>query len=180
MLDRGLGNRVGASGIASTMRRRLDVAGEKLLELGIESILRLARLEVEEAEDQRAGEAEQRRGERHAHAGDRRGEAGLEVVEHGRRIDPGLHAVDDAGDRMDRLEKAPERAKQAKENQKTDEIAAELAPLVEPGGDGIEDGAGGDGREAARARARVRASPPSARARGAWPTLRPVWRPSAN
>ena len=44
--------------------------------------------------------------------------------------------------------------KQAEENQKTDEIAAELASLVEPGGDRIQYGAGGDGREAARARAR--------------------------
>ena len=33
-------------------RRRLDVAGEKLLELGIEPILRLARLEIEKAKDQ--------------------------------------------------------------------------------------------------------------------------------
>ncbi len=134
--------------------RRLDVAGEKLLELGIKPILRLARLEVEEAEDERTREAEQRGGERDAHAGDRRREAGLKVVEQGRRIDPGFHAFDHPGDRMDRLEKAPERAKQPKENQKTDEIAAELASLVEPGGDGVQYGAGGDGREAARARAR--------------------------
>ena len=117
--------------------RRLHVAGEELLELGIESILRLARLEVEKAEDERAREAEQRGGERDAHAGDRRGKAGLEVIEHGRRIDPGFHAFDHAGDRMNRLEQAPERAKQAEENQKADEIAAELASLVEPGGDGI-------------------------------------------
>ena len=136
-------------------RRRLDVAGEKLLELGIEPILRLAGLEIEKAENQGTREAEQRGGERNAHAGDRRGQALLEVVEHGRRVDPGLHAVDDAGDRVDRLQQTPERAEQPEEDQEPDQIAAEFAALVEPRGDRIEDRARGDGRQASRARAGV-------------------------
>ena len=133
-------------------RRCLHVAGEELLELGIEAILRLPRLKVEKAEDEGACEAEQRGRERDAHAGDRRGEAGLERIEHARRVDPGFHAVDHPGDRMHRLQEAPESAEQAEKHQKADQIAAELAPLVEPGGDGIENRAGGDGRQAPRAR----------------------------
>src|SRR6202034_1504379 len=84
--DRGVRNWLGN-------RRRLDVAGEKLLELGIEPILRLARLEIEKAKDQRTREAEQRGGERDAHAGDWRGQALLQIVEHSRRVDSGLHTV---------------------------------------------------------------------------------------
>ena len=53
----------------------------------------------------------------------------------------GLHAVDDAADRVDRLEQAPERAEQAEEHQQADQIAVELAALVEARADRIEDGA---------------------------------------
>ena len=55
--------------------------GEPVLEVGIEPVLRLARLQVEKAEDQRAGEAEQRGRERNAHAAKRRGQTLLEGVE---------------------------------------------------------------------------------------------------
>ena len=48
---------------------------QPVFELGVEAVLRLARLQVEEAEHQRAGEAEQRGRERDAHAAERRGEA---------------------------------------------------------------------------------------------------------
>ena len=98
-------------------RRRLHVAGEKLLEFGIEPILRLPRLEIEKAEDERTRKPEQRGGERDAHARDRGRKAGLERVEHARRVDPGLHAVDDAGDRMHRLQEPPEGAEQPEEHQ---------------------------------------------------------------
>src|SRR6202008_3959479 len=60
--------------------------GKPVLEIGIEAVLRLARLQVEETEDQRAGKAEQRRRERNAYAAERRGEAFLEGVEQGAGI----------------------------------------------------------------------------------------------
>ena len=136
-------------------RGRLRVARQELLEFGIEAVLRLSRLQIEKAEDERAREAEQRGGERYAHAGDRHREAGLQVVEHPRGVGAGLHAVDDAADRMHRLEQAPEGAEQAEEDQQADQIAAELASLVEAGGDRIENGARRERREAARAGAGV-------------------------
>src|SRR5208337_1750133 len=108
-----------------------DMACEKLLEFGIEAVLRLPRLKVEKAKDERARKAEQRGGERHAHAGDRGREADLEIVEHRRGVGPGFHALDDAADRVHRLEKAPERAEQAEKHEQADEIAAEFASLVE-------------------------------------------------
>ena len=68
--------------------RRLDQLGvevgdgrEPVLEVVVEHVLRLPGLEVEEAEDERAGKAEERGRERRAHAAQRRGEAGLEVLE---------------------------------------------------------------------------------------------------
>ena len=65
-------------------RRRLGMAGEEIFEFGVEAVLRLARLQIEKAENERTGKAEQRGGEGYAHAGDRRGEAGLQIVEHRR------------------------------------------------------------------------------------------------
>ena len=128
------------------------MGGEEILELGVEAILRLPRLQIEEAEDQRAGEAEQRGGERHAHAGDRRRQAALEIVEHGGGVGAALHRIDDAADRVDGLEQAPERAEQAEKHQQPDQVAVELAPFVETVADRIEDGARGVGRQAALAR----------------------------
>ena len=124
------------------------MSGEEVLELGVEPVLRLPRLKVEKAEDQRAGEAEQRRRERNAHARDRGRQAALQVVEHGRGVGAGLHRIDHAADRMNGLEQTPEGAEQAEEDQQTDEIAVELATLVEPGADRIEDRARGGGRHA--------------------------------
>ena len=60
----------------------VDRGREPVFELGVEAVLRLARLQIEEAEHQRAGEAEQRGRERDAHAGERRGEAFAQRVEH--------------------------------------------------------------------------------------------------
>src|SRR6201994_574324 len=42
--------------------------GEPVFEVGVETVLRLARLQIEKAEDQRSREAEQRGRERNAHA----------------------------------------------------------------------------------------------------------------
>ena len=67
--------KLGAAGVASVER------GEPVLEFGVEPALGLAGLEVEEAEDERAGEAEQRGREGQAHALQRRGEAVLQLVE---------------------------------------------------------------------------------------------------
>ena len=56
-------------------RRCRTTVGDRrqpVLELGVEAVLRVAGLQVEEAEDQRAGEAEQRGREGGAHAGERR------------------------------------------------------------------------------------------------------------
>ncbi len=52
--------------------------GEPVFELGVEARLRAAGLQVEEAEHERAGEAEERGREGRAHAGKRRGETGLQ------------------------------------------------------------------------------------------------------
>src|SRR6266700_1964837 len=92
--------------------------GEPVFEVGVEAVLRLARLQVEEAEDQRAGEAKQRARKRDAHAAERRGEALLQRVEQRTGITPDLQAVDDRADRADRLDQAPEGAEQAEEDQK--------------------------------------------------------------
>ena len=79
----------------------------------------------------------------------------LEIVEHGRRVGAGLHAVDDAADRVDGLQQAPERAEQAEEHQQPDEVAVELAPLVEAVPIESRIARGGRGRQAARACAGV-------------------------
>ena len=133
----------------------LDVAGQEVLEFGVEAVLRLPRLQIQKTEDQRAGETEQRGCERDAHAGDWLRKATLEVVEHRGRIRPGLHAVDDAADRMHGLQQAPKRAEQPQKHQKTDEIAVQLAAFVQAGADRVEDCAGRRGGKAARSGAGV-------------------------
>ncbi len=58
-----------------------------------------------------------------------------------------LQPTDGVGHGADRLEQAPEGAEQAEEDQQADQVAREVAPFVEAGGDAVEH-----------------------RARGAWPT----------
>src|SRR6266702_4855382 len=67
--------------------------GEPVFEVGVETVLRLARLQVEEAEDQRAGKAEQRARERDAHAAERGGQSLLQRVEQCAGIAAGLEPV---------------------------------------------------------------------------------------
>src|SRR5262249_52427455 len=55
--------------------------GQPVLEIGVEAVLRLARLQVEKTKHQRTRKAEQRGRERNAHAAERRGEPVLEPVE---------------------------------------------------------------------------------------------------
>ncbi len=113
--------------------------GEPLLHLVVEAVLRLARLQVEEAQHQRARQTEQRRAERGAHARHRRRQPGLELVEHHHEIAlADREAVDHLADRADRLEQAPEGAEQAEEDQKADLVARDVAPLVEPGADAVQ------------------------------------------
>ena len=113
--------------------------GEPLLHLVVEAVLRLARLQVEEAQHQRAGQAEQRRAEGDAHARYRRRQPGLELVEHHHEITlADRQAVDHLADRADRLEQAPEGAEQAEEDQKADLVARDVAKFVEPGADAVE------------------------------------------
>ena len=67
--------------------------GEPVLQLGVEAVLRLAGLQVEEAQHQRAGQPEQRRRERDAHAAERRGEALLERIEDRAGVAAGLRVL---------------------------------------------------------------------------------------
>ena len=136
-------------------RLGLDMAGQKILKLSVETILRLPRLQIQKTENQRTGEAEQRGGEPQAHSRDGSREAVLEVVEHRRRVGARLHAVDDATDRMHGLQQAPEGAEQAQKHQKTDEIAIEFAALVEPRADRVENCARRRGGKTARSGAGV-------------------------
>ena len=95
---------------AAAAARRADVlhrGGEPVFEIGVEAVLRLAGLQIEKAEDQRAGEPEQRRRERNAHAAERRGQAFLERVEHRVGVAADLEAVDDGADRARRSRSGP-------------------------------------------------------------------------
>ena len=98
---------------------------------------------------QRTGQAEQRGAERRRHALERTFDAALQLGEHRHGVARRrLQAVDGIGHGADRLQQAPERAEQAEEDQQADQIARQLAPLVEPRGDAVEQGAGRRRREA--------------------------------
>ena len=112
--------------------------GEPVLEVGIEAVLRLARLQIEEAENQRAGKAEQRGRERNAHAAERGGEALLERIEQGPGVAADLETVDHLADRADGLDQAPEGAEQAEKDQEAGHVAGDVAGFVQPRGDRIQ------------------------------------------
>ena len=113
--------------------------GEPVFEVGIEAVLRLARLQIEEAEDQRAGKAEQRRRKRNAHAAERRGQSpSFRRIEQGAGVAADLQSVDHLADRTDGLDQAPEGAEQAEKHQQARHVARDVAGLVEPGGDRIQ------------------------------------------
>ena len=112
--------------------------GQPVFQIGVEAVLRLTRLQVEEAEDQRAGEAEQRRRERDAHAAERRGEAFLQRVEQRAGIAADLQPLDHLADRADGLDQAPEGAEQAEEHQEAGHVARDVAGLVQPRSDRIQ------------------------------------------
>ena len=50
----------GKRGAVSLDQRIGGIGGQRIFEFGVEAVLRLAGLQIEEAEDERAGEAEQR------------------------------------------------------------------------------------------------------------------------
>ena len=95
-------------------------------------------MQVEKAEDQRAGQAEQRRRKRNAHAAERRGQALLEGVEQRAGVAADLQPLDHLADRADGLDQAPEGAEQPEEYQQAGHVAGNVAGLVEPRGDRIQ------------------------------------------
>ena len=96
------------SGVGARARDDGSVAGvdgrdgEPVLELGVEAALRLPGLEVEEADDERAREAEERGREGQAHALERAGERVLQLVEEHGRVLSGPQRRDDAPDAIRR------------------------------------------------------------------------------
>ena len=120
---------------------------EPVFEVGVEAVLRLARLQIEEAQDQRAGKAEQRGRERDAHAAERRGEPLAQGFENRSRIASGLQRFHHLADRADGLDQAPEGAEQAEEDQQAGQIARQVAGLVESRCDRIQDAAHHLGRD---------------------------------
>ena len=146
-LRRDAGDRRRGDGLAFA-RGDVGDGGQPVLEIDVEAVLRLRRLEIEEAEDQRSGEAEQRGREGQAHALERRLQALLQLVEQcgglGRRH---VQPLDGAADRLHGFEQAPEGAEQAEEDQEAHQIARHVARFVEAGGQRIEQRAHGDGRE---------------------------------
>ena len=73
----------GVVGGLRAARRQLGDARQPFLQLIVEAAVRVARLQLQEAQHQRAAEAQQRGREGRAHAAQRRGEAVLQLVEHG-------------------------------------------------------------------------------------------------
>ena len=132
--------KLGRGGLAADVAHR---GGEPVLQVGIEAVLRLTRLKVEEAEHQRAGKAEQRGRKGNAHAAERRGQPALDLLEHRAAVGPHFQRADDVADGGDGFQKAPEGAEQAEKHQEAREIAGSIARLVQPCADGIEDRAHG-------------------------------------
>src|ERR671929_6265 len=112
--------------------QRLRQAREPVFELGVEAVLRLAGLEVEKTEDERAREAEERGREGNAHAAQGRRQARLQVLEQAAEIAlADIERLDDAPDGPDGLLQAPEGAQEAEEDQEAHHVAQDVAALVE-------------------------------------------------
>src|SRR6476620_5773220 len=89
----------------------VDGRGQPILELRVEAVLRLARLQIEETEHERTGKAEQRGGKRNTHAREGRGEAVAQRVEHRTGIAACLQTLNDVADRTNGFDEAPESSK---------------------------------------------------------------------
>ena len=137
-----------ALGATAGPGREAGQAGQPLFQILQEAVVRLARLQFQEAHHQRAGEAEERGGEGRAHALQRLLQIALERLEQHR----GVAAVDlQAGDglahRAHGLRQPPEGAEQAEEDQQADQVAREIVALVDAVLDAVEQRAHRDGGE---------------------------------
>lgn len=157
LLEQGLhvGGHV-ALALGADARGQLGHLREPVLELVVEAILRMTRLQVEEAHHQRSRQAEQRGREAGGHAAERCIELGLERLEHGDRIGADAEVADDLADRADGGEQAPEGAEQTEEDQQPDEVARQVALLFEADLYAVQDGARGGRRKMGLAAAAVR------------------------
>jgi hypothetical protein len=124
-----------------------DRGREPIFEIGVETVLRLTGLQVEETEQQRAGETEQRGRERNPHAAERRGEPLLERFEGRAGVAADLEPFEHPANRGHGIDQAPERAEQAEEDEQAGHVARQVARLVEPGRDRIQDAAHDLGRD---------------------------------
>src|SRR5215210_9366053 len=85
-----------------------DRGGEPVFEVGIEAVLRLARLQIEKSQNQRTGETKQRGRKRNAHAAERCGKSFLEGVEQCPRIAADFQALNYLADRANGFDQPPE------------------------------------------------------------------------
>ena len=143
---------VGRNRLVAVHRERAagkpGVGGKPVLQLVVKAVLRLAGLQVEKAEDERAGKTEERRAEGRTHPFERRFETAFEVVEDADHVLIGDREVaDNVAHRRHGLEQTPERAEQAQEDQQADHVAREVAGLVEPRADAVEQAAQRDRRQ---------------------------------
>src|SRR5690606_24418322 len=116
--------------------RQLGDARKPFLELVVEAVMRVARLQIEKAEDERSAKSHERCRKGGAHAAQGSGKTCLQLLEHEHAVGAfGVQRIDRVANGVDRVEQAPERAEQPKEDQKTDQIAARIARLVEPTAD---------------------------------------------
>ena len=105
--------RAGRRGAAC--RRQFGDARQPFLQLVVEAVVCMARLQIEKAEDERSGKAEEGGGEGGAHALQRCGEPVLQLLEHHHAVAGlGIERVDGRADRLHGLEQAPECAEQAR------------------------------------------------------------------
>src|SRR5262245_51262131 len=102
-------------------------ARQPVFEVGVKAVLRLPRLEVEEAEHQRAREAEERRRERDAHAAERSGKSALQILENRAGVPAHLQRLNNLADRTHGFEQPPEGAEQAEEDEEPGEIPGDVA-----------------------------------------------------
>ncbi len=119
--------------------------GQPFLEFAVETVLAVAGEEFQKTHDQRPGQTQKRGRERGAHAAELPLEPGQQAAEHVKRAFPGacVQRPDGLDHRGHGRGKTEERAQKTKEDQQVGQIARDVPRLVDPGGDGIEDRAGG-------------------------------------
>src|SRR5690606_34567725 len=125
--------------IGSDIGTEIGDGGKPVFQFCIEAVLRPARLKIEEAENERAGETEQRRRESRTHAGKRSLQARLQRIENvagAARI--WIERLNGAPDGTDCFQKAPECAEKAEKDQKSDQMPAYIPAFLEACRDGIE------------------------------------------